>query len=156
MHLLHQHGTRPRFRSLLLSEFRFYHPIEVRYADLDAQRHVNNACYLTYMEQARLKYIQSLGLWDGADFDNIGVILVEQSCTYKAPIAYDQPIHVGVRVIRLGNKSLELTVSIRDRDTDQEMAAGRTVLVAYDYVAEKSQPIPARWREAIKAYEGMA
>jgi acyl-CoA thioesterase FadM len=103
-----------------------------------------------------LKYFQSLDLWDGADFDNIGVILVEQSCTYKSPIAYGQPIHVGVRVIRLGNKSLELTVSIRDRDTDQEMAAGRTVLVAYDYVAEKSHPIPEHWRETIKAYEGMA
>ncbi|UCF62269.1 MAG: acyl-CoA thioesterase [Anaerolineaceae bacterium] len=139
-----------------MSEYRFYHPIEIRYADLDAQRHVNNACYLTYMEQARLKYFQSLDLWDGADFDNIGVILVEQSCTYKSPIAYGQPIHVGVRVIRLGNKSLELTVSIRDRDTDQEMATGRTVLVAYDYVAEKSQSIPERWRETIKVYEGMA
>jgi acyl-CoA thioester hydrolase len=139
-----------------MSEYRFYHPIEIRYADLDAQRHVNNACYLTYMEQARLKYFQSLDLWDGADFDNIGVILVEQSCTYKAPIAYGQPIHVGVRVIRLGNKSLELTVSIRDRDTEQEMAAGRTVLVAYDYVAEKSQSIPERWRDTIKAYEDMA
>lgn len=139
-----------------MSEYRFYHPIEIRYADLDAQRHVNNACYLTYMEQARLKYFQSLDLWDGADFDNIGVILVEQSCTYKSPIAYGQPIHVGVRVIRLGNKSLELTVSIRDRDTDQEMATGRTVLVAYDYVAEKSQSVPERWRETIKAYEGMA
>ncbi len=138
-----------------MSEYRFYHPIEIRYADLDAQRHVNNACYLTYMEQARLKYFQSLDLWDGADFDNIGMILVEQSCTYKVPIAYGQPIHVGVRVVRLGDKSLELTASIRHRDTDQEMAAGRTVLVAYDYVAEKSQPIPERWKETIKSYEGM-
>lgn len=139
-----------------MPEFRFFHPIEVRYADLDAQRHVNNACYLTYMEQARLKYIQSLGLWNGVDFDSIGVILVEQSCTYKAPITYGQPIQVGVRATRLGNKSLELAVSIRDRDTDQEMAVGLTVLVAYDYLAEKSHPIPERWREAIKAYEGMA
>jgi acyl-CoA thioester hydrolase len=138
-----------------MPEFRFFHPIEIRYADLDAQRHVNNACYLTYMEQARLKYIQYLGLWDGADFDSIGVILVEQSCTYKAPIAYGQSIHVGVRFIRLGNKSLELDVSIRDRDTDQEMAVGRIVLVAYDYLADKSRSIPERWRETIKAYEGM-
>lgn len=138
-----------------MPEFRFFHPIEVRYADLDAQRHVNNACYLTYMEQARLKYIQSLGLWNGVDFDSIGVILVEQSCTYKVAITYGQPIHVGVRVIRLGNKSLELAVSIRDRDTDQEMAVGRTVLVAYDYLADKTQPIPERWREVIKAYEGV-
>jgi acyl-CoA thioester hydrolase len=138
-----------------MSEFRFFHPIEVRYADLDAQRHVNNACYLTYMEQARLKYIQSLGLWNGADFDSIGVILVEQSCTYKAPIAYGQPIHVGVQVVRLGNKSMELAVSIRDRDTDQEMAVGQTVLVAYDYLADQTQPIPEQWRESIKAYEGI-
>ena len=37
-----------------MADFRFYHPIEVRYGDLDPQGHVNNARYLTYLEQARI------------------------------------------------------------------------------------------------------
>jgi len=43
-----------------LEDFRFYHPIEIRYGDIDAQGHVNNACYFTYMEQTRVRYIGSL------------------------------------------------------------------------------------------------
>jgi acyl-CoA thioester hydrolase len=41
--------------------FHYYHPIEVRYGDLDPQGHVNNARYLTYLEQARIGYIRHLG-----------------------------------------------------------------------------------------------
>ena len=77
--------------------YHFYHPIEVRYADIDAQRHVNNKCYFTYMEQARIEYIHVLGLWDGIDFDKIGWVVAEQSCRYIRPVRYDQHLRVGVR-----------------------------------------------------------
>jgi acyl-CoA thioester hydrolase len=145
----------PIYWSCAMSEYRFFHPIEVRYADIDAQRHVNNACYFVYMEQARGKYVQHLGLWNGEDFEGIGFILAEQSCTYKAPIAYTQRIHVGVRTTRIGNKSFEVAYSVRELGTGQEMASGRTVLVAYDYELEQSIPIPDRWRQTIREFEGL-
>ncbi len=97
--------------------FRFYHPIEVRYADIDAQRHVNNVAFFAYMESARARYLQHLGLWDGKDFLKIGIIVAEAACTYKAAIGYGQPLRVGVRTARLGNKSLELHYTIEDADT---------------------------------------
>jgi acyl-CoA thioester hydrolase len=139
-----------------MGAFRFFHPIEVRYADIDPQRHVNNARFFTYMEQARVKYFQHLGLWAGKDFDGIGFILAEQSCTYMAPIVLGQKIHVGVRAERLGNKSFELAYLIQDRETQQELATGRTVLVAFDYRRSHSQPLPRAWRRTILAFEGMA
>jgi acyl-CoA thioester hydrolase len=138
-----------------MSEYRFFHPIEVRYADIDAQRHVNNARYFIYMEQARGKYIQHLRLWDGEDFEGIGFILAEQSCSYKEPIAYTQRIHVGVRTTRIGNKSFEVAYSIRELGTENEMAVGRTVLVAYNYELEQSIPIPDRWRQTIVEFEDL-
>lgn len=138
-----------------MSEFRFFHPIEVRYADIDAQRHVNNAHYFTYMEQARVKYVEHLDLWSGKDFDNIGFILAEQSCSYKAPIAYSQRVHVGVRTAHLGRKSFEIIYTFRDNDSEAEMATGRTVLVAYDYRVGQSIPIPENWRQILITYEGL-
>jgi acyl-CoA thioester hydrolase len=138
-----------------MSEFRFFHPIEVRYADVDPQRHVNHARYFTYMEQARAKYVQSLGLWGGRDFDAVSIILVEASCTYKAPINYGQPVRVGVRTVRLGTKSLELVYTLQDEGTGREMATGRSVLVAYDYGEGRSIPIPETWRRAIRAFEAL-
>jgi hypothetical protein len=60
-----------------MNEYNFYYPIEVRYGDLDPQGHVNNAKYLTYMEQARVAYIRRLGVWKGDSFLDIGIILAD-------------------------------------------------------------------------------
>jgi acyl-CoA thioester hydrolase len=136
-----------------MEAFRFYHPIGVRYADIDPQRHVNNARYFTVMEQARVRYVQRIGLWDGEDFDGIGFILAEQRCTYLAPISLNQQIEVGVRAARLGKKSFELVYSMLDSRTREELATGSTVLVAYDYRAKASIPIPASWRKKMAAFD---
>ena len=80
-----------------MPSFRYYHPIEVRYGDLDPQGHVNNARYLTYMEQARISYIQQLGLWQGDSFLDVGVILADAQVTFKESIHYGQPLRGCVR-----------------------------------------------------------
>ena len=136
-----------------MDTYHLYLPIEVRYADIDAQRHVNNKCYFTYMEQARVEYIHVLGLWDGKDFDKIGWVVAEQSCRYIHPVIYGQHLRVGVRTSRLGNKSLELMYTIQDAETEEEMAIGKSVQVAYDYTKKKSILIPNTWYDAISKFE---
>lgn len=136
-----------------MTRFRFSIPIPVRYADLDAQGHVNNATYFTYMEQARLEYLIALGLWQpGDDFLGVGTIVAEATCTYKRPILLGQPVVVGVRTTRLGNKSLVLDYQLSV--AGQEVATGRSVLVAYDYRVGASIPISAAWRAKVLAFEG--
>jgi len=138
-----------------MADFRFFHLIEVRYADIDAQGHANHAVYFTYMEQARTLYIKHLGLWDGSDFSTIGIILAEATCTYKAPIRFGQAIRVGVKTVRLGNRSLELNYSLQDSESGREMATGRTIQVTYDYPKGESIPIPEKWRRMVEAFEGI-
>jgi acyl-CoA thioester hydrolase len=134
-------------------EYRFIYPIEIRYRDVDAQRHVNSAVYFTFLEQARAHYLEQLGLWSGDNFDQIGIILAEQSCSYFMPIYYGQAIEVGVRADRLGNKSLHFEYVLRDAASQAICARAKTVLVAYSYESAKSIPIPAHWREKIESYE---
>jgi acyl-CoA thioester hydrolase len=136
-----------------MNQIRFYHPIQIRYGDIDAQRHVNNARHFTFMEQARAQYIIELGLWQGDDYDQIGIIMAEQSCTYLAPITFQQEIEIGVRTQNLGTKSIEVHYSFRDAKSLQELAKGRSILVTYDYRTGKSIPIPEEWRERIKRFE---
>jgi acyl-CoA thioester hydrolase len=138
-----------------MSAFRFYHPIEVRYGDLDPQGHLNNAKYLTYMEQARITYVRHLGLWKGGSFLDVGVILAEASVTFKAPILWDQPIQVGVRTQRLGNKSFDVIYTIEDSQTGNQHASGSTVQVAYDYHTTQTIPIPDAWRKIIIEFEDL-
>jgi acyl-CoA thioester hydrolase len=138
-----------------MRRYRFYHPIEVRYGDLDPQGHLNNAKYFTYTEQARIAYVKALGLWHGGSFLDIGIILAEARMTFKAPVLWGQPIRVGVSVERLGNKSFDVHYSIQDSLTDIEHARGSTVQVAYDYHSAQTIPIPDEWRQIITRFENL-
>jgi acyl-CoA thioester hydrolase len=138
-----------------MPSFRFYHPIEIRYGDLDPQGHVNNARYLTYMEQARISYLRHLGLWDGGSFLTLGIILANVQVHFLAPILWGRPVHVGVHTSRLGNKSLDMVYTIMDQGNETEYATGSAVLVAYDYTRSNTIPIPDHWRETILKFENI-
>ncbi len=139
-----------------MSPFHFYHPIEVRYGDLDPQGHVNNAKHLTYFEQARIAYMVELGLFTkDQSFMEIGVILADVHITYLAPIYFGEQIKVGVHSVKLGTKSMTWMQSIVDAKTGKELAKGEVVMVTYDYKEEKTINIPHEWREKIKQFEGL-
>ncbi len=139
-----------------MSEFRFFHPIEVRYGDLDPQGHLNNAKYLTYFETARINYFAQLGLFTpGQSFLDIGVILADARVTFLAPVEFGTPVKVGVRTSKLGNKSITVEQNIVHAGTGEVLASGRVILVAYDYHTSKSLPIPDVMREKISEFEGL-
>ena len=139
-----------------MSDFRFYHPVEVRYGDLDPQGHVNNAKHLTYFEQGRVAYMIELGLFTkDQSFMEIGVILADVHLTYLEPIYFGQNIKVGVRVARIGNKSMTWEQSIVDADTGKELSKGEVVIVTYDYKTEKTISVPQEWREKFQVFEGL-
>lgn len=134
--------------------YHYSHPIEVRYGDLDPQGHLNNAKYLTYIEQARINYIRHLGLWDGGSFLDIGIILADAQITYRAPIMFGQDVRVGVRVAKLGNKSLRMEYQIEEGQSGEVFATATTVQVAFDYKNGHTIPVPEHWRVRISEFEG--
>lgn len=133
------------------NSFRFSCVIPIRYADIDAQRHVNNVAYFTFMEQSRIEYLRDVGLWSEANFDGLGMIVAEASCSYLAPAYLDDTVTVWARISHLGHKSLHF--KYRLETAGGEIATGRTVQVCYDYDRKQSAPIPDRWRQAIITYE---
>ena len=139
-----------------MAQYRFYHPIEVRYGDLDPQGHVNNSKHLTYFEQARVAYMIELGLFTkDQSFMEMGVILADVHIIYLEPVYFGQNIKVGVHAARLGNKSMTWEQNIVDADTAKQLANGEVVMVAYDYKKEKTISIPQEWREKITQFEGL-
>ena len=139
-----------------MSDYHFYHPLEVRYGDLDPQGHVNNAKHLTYFEQARVQYMIELGLFSkDQSFMKIGVILADVHITYFEPIYFGQNIKVGVRASRFGTKSMTWEQNILEAETGKEFARGEVVIVTYDYKEGKTIPIPQEWREKISEFEGL-
>jgi acyl-CoA thioester hydrolase len=138
-----------------MTDFHFYHLIEVRYGDLDPQGHVNNAKFLTYMEQGRVFYLKQLKLWEGGSFLNLGIILADVQITFRKAIQFGDPIRVGVCISRIGNKSMTSEYRIEDARDASEFASGSSVLVAYDYQNNRTVPIPDEWRKAIMKFEGL-
>mgnify|MGYP001060247636 CR=1 FL=1 len=134
--------------------FTYYHSITVRYADLDPQGHVNNAAYMTYLEAARLGYYERSGIWSPASGDHTGMVVAHAGIDFLAPIAYGQPLRVGVRLEKMGNKSMVFAFLVEAADGSQVFARGQSVMVAYDNANETSRPIPPEWRKKLSDFEG--
>lgn len=134
--------------------FRYGLKMNVRFRDLDVLGHVNNATYLTYVEQVRICYVRDVCQWSGA-WSTLGMILARTEIDYMLPLAFEDTVMAYVRVSRLGGKSFDMQYIItRERDGTIEHAAhAKTIMVAYNYDADQSIPVPDAWRTAITAYE---
>jgi len=129
--------------------------MEVRYGDLDPQGHLNNAKYLTFFEQARVQYLTEMGLFTkDQSFMDMGVIVADIHITFEAPVLWGIPINVGVRTVKIGNKSITLEQCLTDRETDKLYASGSVILVAYDYRRHQAIQVPEVWREKATQFEG--
>ncbi len=132
--------------------YRFSVPVDVRFGDIDAMGHVNNAIFFSYFEQSRIQYMLNLGL-PTVSANKLNFILAEVSCQFKVPILYENKLEVKTRVERMGNSSITMTHQIEDKATRKVMATGRSVAVVYDYELNQSAPIPIEWRAAIEKFE---
>jgi acyl-CoA thioester hydrolase len=134
--------------------FRHVTPMAVRFRDIDAMGHVNNAVFLTYMEAARVEYVrhQILGETRVHNFtDAMGLILAKIACDFKSPIYYGQQVEVGTRVTEMRNSSFLIEQRI---EADGQLAAlAEAVVVHYDYQAGKSVRIPDEIRRRVQAFE---
>ena len=125
----------------------FVHVERVRFRDLDPMGHVNNAVFLTYLEQARVTLFSELGA--ATALEDMNMIVARVEIDFKAPVRLGQEVEVSVRASRFGTKSFDLEYALR---VDGELVAeARSVQVAYDYKRREPVPVPADWREKLAA-----
>jgi len=124
-----------------LSGYKYKTPITIRFSDIDAVGHVNNAIYLTYFEEARLKYWREAIEWD---VSKSGVIVGRSEVNYLKPITLRDEIFCYVRTTRIGNSSFDIMhVLVKLTEHGEEICTtGKTVCISYDYRANKSVSIP--------------
>jgi YbgC/YbaW family acyl-CoA thioester hydrolase len=121
--------------------------IEIRWRDMDAFRHVNNAVYATYLEECRDEWAdRALGeagdLW--------GFVLARVAIDFRRELTQeDDAIVVSCRLVRVGNSSLTLREQIRT-ETGELSAESEAVLVARDAETGQSRPLTDAEREALE------
>ena len=123
--------------------FDFVHRERVRFRDVDAMGHVNNAVFLTYLEEARIAYLLRF------EATVKEMILARAEIDFRAPLRSGADIEIGVRAASVGTKSFQLEYEIRSGDT--VAAEAKTVIVSYDYESGRAVELPETWREALTA-----
>lgn len=127
---------------------KFTHELCVRFRDCDAFQHVNNAVYLTYLEEARAAWFFAI-MGGPARPDRFPFILASAHIDYKAPARYRQTLSIDVEVGEVRTRSFRLDYVIRAGDV--LVAEASTVQVTYDYAAGSSMPVPEELRQALLA-----
>jgi acyl-CoA thioester hydrolase len=126
--------------------------VAVRFRDLDARGHVNNAVYLTYFEIARLAMWTKLT--GTLDLQEREMIVAEITCTYKSPALYNELLAVNIVPVAIRRSSFILRYRITERASGRLIATGRGAHVAYDYSANRSTPVWPELRAGLEALAG--
>ena len=136
--------------------FKHKTPVQIRFKDIDALDHVNNANHITYFELARVKYFDDV-VNEQVNWSEQGIILAHIAVDYKARIYFKDNVFVYTKCVRLGNKSFDLAYSlIREKDGKETvLATGSSVQVCFDYKNQSTISIPTSWKKKIQAFEGI-
>ncbi|HEY6941408.1 thioesterase family protein [Dokdonella sp.] len=125
-------------------------PMEVRWGDLDAFNHVNNAAFLVYAQEARLAWLAGI---EGAWFDETMMpVVAAAQVNYRRQLAWPARIAVELAAIRLGTSSLTISHRIVDEhDATVAYADGEVVMVWIDPASGRSVPLPRAIRSACQS-----
>ena len=129
--------------------FRFVSRQPVEFRDLDALGHLNNAAYLSYVESARLAYMQEV--LGPLELEELGVV-AEARIAFRASSFLGETLAIGTRVAEIGGKSFRFEFEIHG-DDGRLVADGSTVHVTFDYSTRNSIPVPDAWRRKIDNFE---
>jgi acyl-CoA thioester hydrolase len=129
----------------------YTHEIEVRFRDCDPMGHVNNAVYLTYLEQARFAHWRAAWGAEGGEAGRglPGVILARAEIDFVRPARYGDVLEVRIRVAGVGRTSFTYEYEVVDRQ-GRTVAAAKSVLVMYDYEAGRPVPVPDGIRQKLE------
>ncbi len=140
-----------------LAEYPSVITLPVQWGVQDAFGHVNNVIYFRWYESARIDY---MNLLDVECFDverensNIGPIIASITCDYKKQLKFPDTVHVGTRVTRFGNSSMQIDHAVFSESHQAVATTGTSICVVFDYTANKPVLIPVELRDAITELEG--
>ena len=124
----------------------FRMPVDLRWRDLDAFNHVNNSNFLTYLEEARIRWFAS---WNGEWVtDATAPLLAAVQLNYRQPIPYPADVAVELFAERVGSSSVTIGHRIVSGDGATLYADGHVVMVWIDRASGRPVPLPEVVRAA--------
>ena len=131
--------------------YRFQHPVDVRFKDIDVGGHAHHSHALVYFEEARAAYWQDVA--GRPRTGAVDYIIAKATVRWHSRVLWPGRLKVSVRVSLLGRKHFLMDYRV-DSQEGERLVSGVTVQVMYDYVAAASKRLPADVRARIIAHEG--
>lgn len=122
--------------------------VNVRFGETDALGHINNTSYFIYLEEARVKYFETLGY--SMDVKKWNFILASTKCDFLSQGYFNQILTVKTWVSRIGSKSFQLDHEIVCSQRSDLIARGHAVVVYFDFDKQESAVIPDLLREGLR------
>lgn len=123
------------------ADFRRFQTLTTRWRDNDAYGHINNVVYYEWFDTVVNAYLIESGALDIAASPVVGLV-VETRCNYFAPLAYPQPVDVGLAVERIGRSSVRYALGVFAEGESVAAAAGSFVHAYVDRTTGKPVPVP--------------
>ena len=135
------------------SDFRFFHRLRVRWAEVDMQKIVFNAHYLMYFDTAIADYWRALAMAYESSMHALGGDLYVRKATvdYRASARVDDVVDVAMKCVRIGNSSLVFEGALFRQD--QYLVGCELVYVYADPATQTSRPVPDALRAVLMGYE---
>lgn len=125
----------------------------VQWGDQDALGHVNNTVYFRWCESARVAYLGQLGLAHWMKPVTLGPILAKIECNYKRQLHFPDVVRIGSRISQLGRSSFTMEHTLVSKSQNAIVAESTSVVVVFNYEAQRPVSIPADVRAAIQQLE---
>ncbi|MCB0429793.1 MAG: acyl-CoA thioesterase [Flavobacteriales bacterium] len=139
-----------------MNRYKYHTAVEIRFSDIDSLGHVNNAVYLTYMENARFRFFEET-FGRAINWETEGLIVARAEVNYVKPVYLKDTLVVYTGITRIGRSSFDIgyTLVVKREGKEVEVANGTTVLVCYSYADQRSIPIPDHWLPKLNMFEGV-
>ncbi|POX47975.1 thioesterase [Streptomyces sp. Ru71] len=125
---------------------RHIYPCPLRWSDMDAYGHVNNAVFLRYLEEARIDFLSRRGK-ESKD----GSVVARHEIDYKRQLVH-RPTPVDVELWVSQIRAASFTVSYEVKDEDLVYVRASTVIVPFDFEAQRPRRITPEEREFLQQY----
>lgn len=133
-------------------DYGYWYTMDVRWGDMDAQAHVNNAKYFTFFESARIAFFDSVDVRLHSGERNEGPALVTTTANFRRQVHYPARLEIGVRLTRIGKRSIALAMAAFQEGGEEIVADATSVNAWVDYDRDRSTDLPDSLRGVLTPY----
>lgn len=120
----------------------FTAPYTVTIGDINYGRHLGNDRALVIFQEARIRYLESFGLSEGNIGDGKGLVVVEAGCRYLREVFLHDELEVQVTLGEVQGKKATFLFAVTRKNDGQQVLAGSTAILAFDYAERKVAELP--------------